>query len=232
MRMTRRSLVLGGIGAGLLPQLAGAVARAVPDVRGLADPVARTRVLHDRVRDEIPFGWSSRFYAETPEETDAARVGFCITKSALLVRDLRANGIAARMVFAEIDVGILRGLIDPGTPWLDHAFVEADLPGGAVAFDSHIVDLPLFNAAQARLRREGLAFGYGVHGEGSAQFDGFSQFVPGAVRGRIWGAYESVAEFQAGAPRVWNQVPWIMRLGFGLLAGSANDRIVALRRGT
>lgn len=226
MRISRRNLLGSGVFSMVLPSSAFA---SPPDMRDVMDLRERAVKLHDRVRDQIRFGWTSNFANETPEETDAARTGFCITKGALLVRDLRANGIPARLIFAEIDARVLSGLIDPGTPWLDHAFVEADLADGTLAFDSHVVDAPLFTAARARLIQEGLTFGYGVHAEGTTAFGGYSQFVPGVVRGEIWGPFETVAEFQSRAPRVWNRLPWIGRLAFGFFADAANARADELR---
>lgn len=225
MRLTRRHM-LASAAMVLVP---GAAQPAVPDARDIADPADRARYLHDLVRDQVQFGWTANFYAETPDETQAAQTGYCITKGALLVRDLRANAIPARMVFAEIDAGILHGLIDSGTPWLDHVYVEADLPDGRVTFDSHIVDLPLFDAAKRKLAMERRAFGYGIHSEGSTVFPAFSQYVPGPVRGQVWGAFETVSDFQQNAPRVWNRLPWIARLAFGFFADAANAKARRLR---
>ncbi|MEM9060021.1 MAG: transglutaminase-like domain-containing protein [Pseudomonadota bacterium] len=226
MVLTKRQLLATGLLGTFMP---GASIAAVPDYRDFADLRDRAKALHDRIRDEIQFGWSSNFYDEAPAETEAGGTGYCITKGALLVRDLRANGIPARLVFAEIDAGVLRGLIDPGTPMVDHAIVEADLPGGRLRFDSHIVDCPLFQAASKKLTTEGASFGYGICAAGSAEFGQFSQLVEGVVPGRIWGAFETVAEFHANAPRVWNRLPLLARLAFGFFADAANARIDALR---
>lgn len=224
--MTRRTTMIGLAATAVLPTTTVSATRARAGAPVAEETVRR---LHDRVRDDIAFGWTARFYAETPRETEQAGTGYCITKSALLVDRLRREGIRARMVFAEIDATLLSGLIDPGTPWADHAYVEVELDGTWIAFDSHVVDRPLLHAAQTLLRRDGRPFGLGVHAAGTDRFPGFSQFFPGPVRGRVWGSFETVEAFHRNAPVVWNRLPWVVRQAFGLFAGAANDRIAALR---
>ena len=55
-------------------------------------------------------------------------------------------------VRAEVDAELMRGILGPGPAMLDHAFVELRLAGEWIAFDSHLVDTPLREAAQTYLR--------------------------------------------------------------------------------
>ncbi|MEO0993591.1 MAG: transglutaminase-like domain-containing protein [Pseudomonadota bacterium] len=199
-----------------------------PTIARLLDPVEKAIALHDWVRDEIQFGWGPRFYGETPAQTQRRRIGYSVTKSAALVHAYRLEGLEARMVFAEIDARITRGLLGPGPDMVDHAFVEVKLAGEWIAFDSHIVDTPMLAAAQARLRLEGRSIGYGTHKAASNQFPNWSQFVPQA-RGRVWGSYATVHAFHASGMRAHNRVGWLARQAFGTIARRANKRIAALR---
>ena len=228
--MTRREFTLAALALGLAPgvraeeRLAAIVARVAPD----GSEEARAAALYDFVRDEVAFGWGPRFNRHDPADTFGRRVGFCQTKGALMVALLREAGIEAQLLWAEVDAAVLRGLIDAGTPFLDHAYVEARLGGEAIRFDSHVFDAPLARAALRRLGEEREAAGWGVAAVGSAAFPGFIQFTP-AFRGRDWGAFETPEAFEAGAPKTWNRLPALLRAGFTFFAGPANARAEALR---
>lgn len=230
--MTRRGLLLSGMAMTVSPP-----SEASNTIEALADQVAssgsdeaRLVALHDYVRDTVKFGWTSAFNAETSDDTWNAKIGFCQTKG-VLVRDLlRAKGIEARLVFAEINADVLYGLIDPGTPMADHAFVEAKLNDQWISFDSHVVDKPLFRAAVSRCVAENMQFGYGVHAEGTCEFPGFSQFVDDRrIRGRIWGSYERIQDFLSSDAQVWNRIPFLARLFAGFAFRSANRRADLIR---
>ena len=187
--------------------------------------------IHDWVREEIPFGWSMAFNHETPLETLTSGLGFCQTKSMLLAALLEAQGFGVRVIFAEIDAAVLRGLVSPGTPVLDHTFLELDLDGDVLSFDSYIVDRPLFLAAQDRCFRERKPLGYGVHAEGKIAFPGFCQFVDdGPTRGRIWGPFSSRHAFEASGAKVWNRLSWYTSLFWRPALVRGNWRVAALRR--
>lgn len=199
-----------------------------PAAARLLDPVERAIAIHDWVRDGIRFGWGPRFYDETPAQTLRRRIGYSVTKSAAMVHACRLEGLEARMVFAEIDAGVLRGILGEGPAMLDHAFVELRLAGEWIAFDSHIVDMGLIEGAQARLREEGRPAGYGVHFTATGRFPSFSQFVP-QMRGRVWGSFPSAAAFHRSGMRAHNRVSWLARRAFGTIARRANERAEALR---
>lgn len=188
------------------------------------------------VRDEIAFGFAAGFWRQKASEVLTLRRGYCNTKSTLFVALLRAAGVPARQVFVEIDSAVLHGLIDPGTPMLDHSFTEVHLNGAWRATDAYIVDPPLFRPAQALVQREDRFFGYGVQAFGTTRWDGrtdsFAQYNrndPNFVAGRVWGVFEDVGAFYAEAQEPWNRLNGLLRASFGIFAAGANERADRLR---
>ena len=197
----------------------------------------RALALFAHVRDDVKFGFASGFWDRRASAVARGGIGFCNNKSTLFVALLRASGIPARQVFMEIDARILSGLLDPGTPYLDHSCTEVFLDGRWVLTDAYTVDKAMFEPARAQLSATGQRLGLGVHGGGTVDWDGrlpaFSQFNhihDPKVRGRIWGVYEDVGQFYAQAPRSWNRLNPVLRLSMGLLAASANDTADKLRQ--
>jgi Transglutaminase-like superfamily len=194
--------------------------------------------IHDFVRDEIKFGWSAGFYDQSATDVLAARVGYCNTKSTLFVAMLRAAGIEARQRFMNIDAAIVRDFLDPGTTYVDHSYTEVKVDGRWLKVDSYVVDRSLADAARARLQREGKIVGYGVHRNGTSDWDGindaFSQFVNDGTYPRLstkdFGIYPDVLAFYASGNGV-NAQPWIVRQLIGALSRNANRRIENIRRG-
>ncbi|MBI1238148.1 MAG: hypothetical protein GC199_02275 [Alphaproteobacteria bacterium] len=212
------------------PAIVAAAREAVGEAREAREKAVR---IHDFVRDRIRFGWDHRFYAMTASEVLKAGVGFCNTKSTLFTAMLRAAGIPARQHFADIDVALLAGLVDPRTPYVDHSYTEVYLDGRWLKVDSYIVDRPLAEAARARLAREGKALGYGVHANGTSDWDGtrdsFAQFVPGIATTRDYGVFADVAAFYAAPGPRWNRRTLMLRLFFPAAADAANAAAERLR---
>jgi transglutaminase-like putative cysteine protease len=218
------------IGAPSIQRLATRLTSGVADDRGKALAIFRF------VRDEIRFGFGAGFYDQKASTVLNNGIGFCNTKSTLFVALLRAAGIPARQVFVDIDAGILFGLLNPGTPFVDHSYTEVFLDGRWIATDAYIVDMPLFRAAKARLRRESRVLGYGVHVNGTNEWDGrhpsFAQFNnDGTVRlgSRKAQVFNDVGDFYARSTAPWNRLNWLMRQGFGMLASGGNAAADQLR---
>jgi transglutaminase-like putative cysteine protease len=188
------------------------------------------------VRDRVRFGWDGRFYDMRASEVLNAGIGYCNTKSTLFCAMLRGAGIPARQHFVDISARILDGLLAPGTPFVDHSFVEVDLNGRTHAVDAYIVDRSLFDAARARLVSEKRSLGYGVHRDGACDWDGetdaFSQFVrtgaDPAPTTRDYGVYADVGDFYRRGSR-WNRLNVALRLGIPLFIPGPNARAQALR---
>ena len=104
-------------------------ATAARITQGLPTERQRAVAIHDFVRDQVKFGFTGRFYAMTAADVLGAGRGYCNTKSTLFVDLLRAAGLQARQQFVDIDASVLHGLVDPGTPWVDHSDVEVRIDG-------------------------------------------------------------------------------------------------------
>lgn len=215
------------------PHIRAATQIAVGDS---TSPVERAIRIHNFVRDRVAFGWSSRFYDQTAAEVLQSGIGYCNTKGTLMVAMLRAAGIPARQHFVDIHASILAPYIDPGTPYVDHSFTEILLLGRWVAVDSYIIDKPLFVAAKKKLELSSKVLGFGVHVDGTCDWDGKNDaFAQWLNNGRFamlstsdHGVYEDVGAFYASGKGV-NKLSPLLKLGFGLLVRGANQRIATLR---
>lgn len=195
--------------------------------------------IHDFVRDRVRFGFQSRFYDVRASEVLAGGVGYCNTKSTLFIALLRASGIPARAHFVDLDSGLLRGVVDPGTPLVDHCYTEVWDGTRWVKTDSYIVDTPLRAAALERLRAEGRRYGYGVHAAGTGEWDGtrdaFSQFVaePGhaTFTRSDFGVHADVLAFYRDTPGAWNRLTPALRAIGPVAFSAANERAERIRRG-
>ena len=141
--------------------------------------------LHDYVRDNVKFGFNKFFDAAGPDDLLACGAGHCNPKSRLLVALFRGAGLESHQHFVVIPKEILKGAIPPSRFWMipgevSHSYVEVRVDGRWCQIDSHIIDTPLLEAAQARLAEEGRSVGYGVRSGSINVWDGrgnaFSQF--------------------------------------------------------
>jgi len=148
----------------------------------------RAIALHDYVRERVKFGFSKYFDAATPDYTLASGVGYCNTKSSLLTALFREAGLKSFVHFVVIPKDILQGAMPASRHWMvpaeiSHAYVEVKVEGHWCSIESHIVDTPLLQAAQARLAAEGLARGYAARSGTTNIWDGrsdvFVQSDPG-----------------------------------------------------
>uniref|UniRef100_A0A7S2VVB6 Transglutaminase-like domain-containing protein n=1 Tax=Chlamydomonas chlamydogama TaxID=225041 RepID=A0A7S2VVB6_9CHLO len=139
--------------------------------------------LHNYVRD-ISFGWTPYFDLASPALTIALKTGHCNPKGELFVALLKAAGIEARLHAVNIKADVLHGCFPDGAgpAAVTHTYTEVLLGSKWVKVDSYVVDGALFRQAQARLRQEGRTTGYGIHVEGTVEWDGksdaFVQYVP------------------------------------------------------
>lgn len=214
-------------------------AKAAALTHGLRTDCQKALAIFEFVRDEVKFGFTRGFWDNTASDVLVSRVGYCNTKSTLFVALLRAVNIPARQIFVDIDRGVLHGILDPGTPYVDHSYVEVFLNGTWWATDACIVDTNLFVPARARAERENRVLGYGVHASGTNDWDGasaaFSQFNildPRPISTRNWGAYQDVADFYQRADGTWNRLSPLLRAGMGAFAASANRNAQKLRNST
>ena len=206
--------------------------------RGQANDVAIATSIHDWVRDQIPFGFAPAFYQMTATEVLAAKTGYCNTKATLFVSLLRAAGIPARIRVFDLSATVLDGLIDPGTPYVDHSITEVRLNDRWLGVDSYIVDRPLADAARRRLSNTTKRAGFGIHLGGTSRWDGhsnsFIQCVDDAsVDNYILsdhGVFDDIDQFYRRTPNPRNKLNRLTRLFLWLGSKSINARIEAVRR--
>ncbi|MEM8711310.1 MAG: transglutaminase-like domain-containing protein [Planctomycetota bacterium] len=214
-------------------------------VEGSSGPRAAAVAIHDFVRDQVAFGFPPDFYATRASRTLELGVGYCNTKSTLFVALLRAVGIPSRIHFVDLDADLLGGIVDPGTEYVDHSYTEVLLDGRWIAVDSYIVDRPLAEEAQRRMKKEGRSFAYGFHRDGTTSWDGandaFGQFVrttgdhesgadaPRPFTNRDYGVHSDVLAFHRDVSTTRNRRGILLRLLRGLAFQSANARAESLR---
>jgi hypothetical protein len=170
----------------------------LPDISTVAGVIAQVTAgasgergiavaLHDYVREHVKFGFNKYFDAGEPDDILACGFGHCNPKSRLLVALFRAAGLESCQHFVVLPKRILQGALPASRYWvippeLSHSYVEVRVEGTWYAIDSHIVDTPLLEDAQARLVAEGGILGYGVRADSTNVWDGrsdaFSQYDP------------------------------------------------------
>jgi transglutaminase-like putative cysteine protease len=195
-------------------------------------------LLHDWVRDQIPFGIPRGFYDTSAVETLDAKVGYCNTKVTLFSALLRATYIPTRMRIVDLSAQVLNGLLDPGTPYVDHAFAEVFLDGHWIKVDSYVVDKPLAVAARKRLATDGRKAAFGIHWDGQSEWDGLSdnfiqymsnKSIPNYVL-KDHGVFVDIADFYNKAANPRNRKTLLSGLGIQLGHSSINKKIEDIRR--
>jgi hypothetical protein len=155
------------------------------------------------VRDEVKFGWTYQFSSMKASDVIITGCGYSLTKATLFVALLRRVGIPSKQIFVDISCEILHGLGFPSDLYLDHCYVELFLEGSWVKTDSYILDRELFVSSRERLLSENLKIGYGVHANGTMEWDGigdaFCQLVDDGLFPSLslinYGHKKDVAEF-------------------------------------
>ncbi|MEM7404269.1 MAG: transglutaminase-like domain-containing protein, partial [Pseudomonadota bacterium] len=193
--------------------------------------------IHDYVRDEIAFGWTDSFYRMSAIDVLKAKVGYCNTKGTLFIALLRAAGIPARQRFVAIPSDVLSGLVDPGTPKVDHSYSEVWLDDRWVRVDSYIVDRPLFIQAQKALAASGRSVGFGIRLGGLTDWNGiddsFLQFArdDNDTDTEHYGVFLDVEDYYQQVDG-WNELSGLRSLLIPLFIGQATSQVESLRVGT
>lgn len=126
--------------------------------------------------------------------------GTALEKSNELVALLRSCAIPARLHVYAVRAHHLRGLThEPGT--VLHPIVEAFIGGRWVATDTYHLDMARAVGGRAKLLREGMRCGYGVHLDGPANWNGLDDslalFSSNEVRMapvKDWGVFHDAEE--------------------------------------
>ncbi len=168
----------------------------------------------------IPFAKPFKMRLHTPREVIDAGRGDAPDKAALMIAVLRLVGIPARIRYIELRGEILRGLTS-NMAAAARPVAEIWLNGGWVSTDTYIFDAMYMAAARQRLKDSGWEWGYGIHRNGQAIWNG----VDGAWLGGMptsedpmvladLGLYNDPLEFvssdiyRSSHPRVARAVHW------------------------
>jgi transglutaminase-like putative cysteine protease len=217
-----------------------------PKIIALAKEITRSAqsnraaavLIHDWVRDQIAFGFPAGFYETTATQSLDAKVGYCNTKVSLFNALLRARSIATRIRMVDLSAQVLQGLLDPGTPYVDHALTEVYLDGRWIKVDSYVADKPLAVVAAKRLANTTIKAGFGIHVDGKSDWDGrtdnFIQYmnnetIPNYVL-KDHGLFVDVADFYKKAHNPRNRKTLLSGLGIRFGAASINRRIEQIRK--
>lgn len=158
--------------------------------------------LHDLVRDRVRFGFTTWFDAADDRRTWSLGVGHCNPQARLLVGLLQRGGLDACFRPVTIDNRVLYGL-GPIPNRLSHVFSEVRLGSDWLRLDSYIADPLLREAGVHRLVKEGRMYGYGVHREAAASWDGrsdcFSQIADPAIILETFEPVDDLVDFYQSA---------------------------------
>jgi hypothetical protein len=188
------------------------------------------------VRDDIKFGFTSRWNELKASEVLEAGVGYCTTKATLFHSLCKVAGIPSRVHFALIDTSIMRGFVSKAVlltmpKHVSHSWTEVELDGTWRRLDSYIFDKQAFEGCRAALQARGWKHGFGVsphNGTLSCDFnvdhEGFVQM--GAVAGDH-GVWDEPGEFFTTSDFATFNA--FQMLGFKMLVGSINTKVERLR---
>jgi hypothetical protein len=158
------------------------------------------------VRDEIKFGFPSKWDKVRASETISYGVGYCNTKATLFVALCKALEIPARLHYGLINFQVMRGIL-PSFAFRflpkagSHSWVDLQVGGEWKQMDSYINDKPFYEKALKKLQNESQSLGYSVcivDGKSSCEFNfgekGFAQL--GAVV-KDHGVWDDASEYFA-----------------------------------
>jgi hypothetical protein len=141
------------------------------------------------------------------------------------------------MRMVDLSAQVLHGLLDRGTPYVDHALTEVFLNGKWIKVDSYVTDKSLAQTAAKKLSDTRAKAGYGIHIDGKSDWDGLSDnFIQYMNNDSIpnyllkdHGLFVDVAEFYERAPNPRNRKTLVSSLFLRLGATSINRKIENVR---
>lgn len=135
--------------------------------------------IHNFVRDEIAFGFTTGFERVSPARTLEVRRGHCNAQADLFCALLREADIPARLRFMQIDKRVLFLAVPqpvylclPAT--LFHAITQAYIEGVWLSTDSYIFQPTMFLRQKRLLTQSGFSVGFGLTREASYEWDAAS----------------------------------------------------------
>lgn len=185
------------------------------------------------VRDHILFGFPPKLDRICASDSLDLGIGYCNSKSILLVALCRAAGLPARLHAGLIDVRIMRGII-PGwmlrlfPDYISHLWVEVHLKDGWHPVDAHILDFRFFQAAQAHLADPKTDIGFGIaYLLPSCDGDWDGGFIQSNAVVEDHGTWNDASDYIQSP--VFVGMNWWHKLAFPLVRWIANRRIGRIR---
>ncbi len=166
---------------------------------GLHSDREKFLALVEFVREEIPFGFNRNAIQAKASEVLEEGVGYCNSKTNLLLALCKVAGIPARVHYTQTTSEALHGLVWGLPPKVAHAYLEVELEGRWRPVDSYIMDRALCKASLKALEKEHRRLGYGLALDSSpfsieTCIDGEGFVQMGAVV-TDFGAYDDSIEF-------------------------------------
>ena len=197
----------------------------------LADTSTQKVVAIHAFVKSLPFGCVAAFTHVLAADVLRSRRGDCHTKGVLFVALLRCVGLPARLRFVSLSSDFLRGIISLPKMNVVHAIGEVFLDGRWIQTDAYVTDTQFEVGAQKLLVQEGRQLGYGIHRDGTHQWDGFHDAhgqtaLADAARWPLqdWGVAHDPEQFYANTAEPSLRIGWPARLKWVLAASVVNRR--------
>ncbi|WP_167772793.1 transglutaminase-like domain-containing protein [Ramlibacter humi] len=185
----------------------------------------------------LPFTKPLKLQPRTARQVLDAGRGDSPDKATLLVALLRSAGIPARLHWYEFNGEVMRGLV-PSLSSGGRPAVEVWAQGRWVGTDTYIFDAAYMAAARQRLKDLGWTWGYGIHREGHAIWNGLDgAWVGGSPPAEDpmvledHGCYDDVLAFSASEAYRKRRRPLTRSLHWNMVAPLMERAIRELRAG-
>ena len=153
--------------------------RRLEDMEDFRSARDRSISIHNFVRDQIAFGFTTDFEGVSPERTLEVGRGHCNAQADLFRALLCEANIPARLRFLQIDKRVLFRAVPqpiylclPST--LFHAVTQVHIEGEWFSTDSYIFQPSMFIRQKKLLIQSGLPVGFGLTREASCEWDAAS----------------------------------------------------------
>lgn len=188
------------------------------------------------VRDEIKFGFPSKWDRVRASETIGYGVGYCNTKATLFLALCKALEIPVRVHCGLINFQIMRGIL-PSFAFMflpktgSHSWIELQIGGEWKQMDSYINDKLFYEKALGKLQSDRQSLGFSictVDGKSSCEFNfgekGFAQM--GAVV-EDHGVWDDASEYFATDK--YSSMNSFQLMAYPMLARLANRNVKKIR---
>ena len=185
------------------------------------------------VQNRIPFGFPVKWDTVKASETLEYGIGYCNTKSILLVALCRASGLKAQLHAGKIHMDLMRGIIpNIALGFLPshgcHMWVDVMLDDTWYSVDAHILDRPFFRAAKQMCMNNNRDIGYGVaFVEDTSRAEWDEGFIQSNAVDEDDGAWNDAADYYAS--KLYIRLKWWQRLMYPILRLSINRNIERIR---